>query len=79
LSQTIVDASFKLSAADTSVVDLITGDISLVQLTQVNTAIEANDQQLNSLQNRLASSKSQILYGVVIESLKAQADIEIFQ
>jgi peptidyl-prolyl cis-trans isomerase D len=78
LSQIIVDASFKLSAAGTSVVDLITGDISLVQLTQVNTAIEASDQQLTSLQNRMASNKSQILYGVVVESLKAQADIEIF-
>lgn len=79
LSQTIVDALFKLSAADTSVVDLVTGDISLVQLTQVSPATEANAQQLISLQSRLASSKSQILYGAVIESLKAQADIEIFQ
>jgi peptidyl-prolyl cis-trans isomerase D len=79
LSQNIVNALFKLSAADTSVVDLITGDISFVQLTQVNSAPEANEQQLTSLQNRLASSKSQILYGVVIESLKAQADIEIYQ
>ena len=79
LSQTIVDALFKLSAKDTSVVDLITGDISLVQLTQVNSAAEANSQQLTSLQNRLASSKSQMMYGAVIESLKAQADIEIFQ
>jgi peptidyl-prolyl cis-trans isomerase D len=79
LSQTIVDALFKLSATDISVVDLITGDISLVQLTQVNSAAEANAQQLTSLQNRLASSKSQIMYGAVIESLKAQADIEIYQ
>jgi peptidyl-prolyl cis-trans isomerase D len=79
LSQTIVDALFKLSAADTSVVDLVTGDISLVQLTQVSPAKEANAQQLISLQSRLASGKSQILYGAVIESLKAQADIEIFQ
>jgi peptidyl-prolyl cis-trans isomerase D len=79
LSRTIVDALFKLSETDTSVVDLVTGDISLVQLTQVNAALEPNDQQLTSLQNRLASSKSQILYGAVIESLKAQADIEIFQ
>ena len=79
LSQTIVDALFKLSAADTSVVDLVTGDISLVQLTQVNAALEPNDQQVTSLQNRLASSKSQLLYSAVIESLKAQADIEIYQ
>jgi peptidyl-prolyl cis-trans isomerase D len=79
LSQTIVDALFKLSATDISVVDLITGDISLVQLTQVNSAAEVNAQQLTSLQNRLASSKSQIMYGAVIESLKAQADIEIYQ
>jgi peptidyl-prolyl cis-trans isomerase D len=79
LSQTIVDALFKLSVADTSVVDLVTGDISLVQLTQVNSAADANLQQLTSLQSRLASNKSQILYGAVIESLKSQADIEIFQ
>jgi peptidyl-prolyl cis-trans isomerase D len=79
LSQTIVDALFRLSAADSSVVDLITGDISLVQLVKVNPAAEANDQQMTLLQTRLASSKSQILYGAVVESLKAQADIEIFQ
>jgi len=79
LSQTIIDALFKLSAADTSVVDLVTGDISLVQLTQVNLALEPNEQQLTSLQSRLASSKSQLIYGAVIESLKAQADIEIYQ
>ena len=78
LSKTIVDAVFKLSGADTSVVDLITGDISLVQLVQVNDAAAANAQQLTLLQNRLASSKSQILYGAVVESLKAQADIEIY-
>ena len=79
LSQSIVDALFKLSADDTSVVDLVTGDISLVQLIQVNAAVEPNDQQLTSLQNRLASSKSQIIYGAVIESLKSAADIEIYQ
>lgn len=79
LSQTIVEALFKLSVADTSVVDLVTGDISLVQLTQVNSAADANAQQLTSLQNRLASSKSQMLYSAVVESLKAQADIEFYQ
>ena len=79
MSQNILDALFKLSVADTSVVDLVTGDISLVQLTQVNSAADADAQQLISLQSRLASSKSQISYGAVIESLKAQADIEIFQ
>jgi peptidyl-prolyl cis-trans isomerase D len=79
LSESIVDALFKLSATDTSVVDLITGDISLVQLTQVNSAADANAQQLTSLQVRLASSKSQIMYGAVIESLKGQADIEIYK
>lgn len=78
LSQTLVDALFKLSAADTSVVDLVTGDIGLVQLTQVNTASEANNQQLSSLKSRLSSDKSQKLYSTVIDSLKAQADIEIF-
>jgi peptidyl-prolyl cis-trans isomerase D len=79
LSQNIVDALFKLSVTDTTVVDLVTGDISLVQLSQVNAAAEANVQQITSLQGRLASSRSQALYGAVIESLKAQADIEIYQ
>jgi peptidyl-prolyl cis-trans isomerase D len=79
LSQNIVDALFKLSVTDTRVVDLVTGDISLVQLSQVNAAAEANVRQITSLQSRLASSKSQALYGAVIESLKAQADIEIYQ
>ncbi|WP_339725228.1 SurA N-terminal domain-containing protein [uncultured Paraglaciecola sp.] len=79
LSKSIVDASFQLSASETSVVDLVTGDISLVQLMNVNSAAEANSQQLTSLQGRLASNKSQLLYGAVIESLKAQADIEIYQ
>jgi peptidyl-prolyl cis-trans isomerase D len=79
LSQNIVDALFKLSVTDTRVVDLVTGDISLVQLSQVNSAAEANVQQIRSLQSRLASNKSQVLYGAVIESLKAQADIEIYQ
>jgi peptidyl-prolyl cis-trans isomerase D len=79
LSQNIVDALFKLSVTDTRVVDLVTGDISLVQLSQVNAAAEANVQQIRSLQSRLASNKTQVLYGAVIESLKAQADIEIYQ
>jgi peptidyl-prolyl cis-trans isomerase D len=79
LSKSIVDALFKLSVEGTSVVDLVTGDISLVQLTQVNATTEANAQQLSSLQSRLASSKSEFIYGAVIESLKAQADIEIYQ
>jgi len=79
LSKSIVDASFKLSGAQINVVDLVTGDISLVQLIKVNSAAEANDQQLTSLQNRLASSKSQLLYSAIIESLKDQADIEIYQ
>jgi peptidyl-prolyl cis-trans isomerase D len=78
LSQSIVDALFKLSVADISVVDLVTGDVSLVQLTQVNTTTQANDKQLISLQNRLASNKSQLIYGALIESLKAQADIQVY-
>ncbi|MBU3003730.1 SurA N-terminal domain-containing protein [Paraglaciecola arctica] len=79
VSRSIVDAAFQLSAEDTNVVDLVTGDISLVQLIKVNSTSEANSQQLAALQDRLASNKSQMLYGAVIESLKAQADIEIYQ
>jgi peptidyl-prolyl cis-trans isomerase D len=78
LSRTLVDELFKLTENAVSVVDLITGDVSLVQVTAINAAEPANDQQLTALQNRLASSKSQILYGAVVESLKEQADIEIY-
>lgn len=79
LSQTIVDALFKLSEQDTSVVALINGDVSLVQLTAVNAAEEANEQQILALQNRLASSKSQGVYAALIESLKSEADIAFYQ
>lgn len=78
LSQSIVDALFKLSVDASSVVDLVNGDVSLVQLTAINKADSATEQQLQALKNRLASSKSQIVYGALVESLKAQADIEIF-
>ncbi|WP_299074910.1 SurA N-terminal domain-containing protein [uncultured Paraglaciecola sp.] len=79
LSQAIVESLFKLAAADSSVVDLVTGDIGLVQLTKVNAASEASDQQVTAFQSRMASAKSQMLYGAVIESLKAQAEIEVYQ
>jgi peptidyl-prolyl cis-trans isomerase D len=78
LSQTILDALFALSVDASSVVDLVNGDVSLVQLVAVNPAESATEQQLQALKNRLASSKSQILYGAIVESLKAKADIEIF-
>ncbi|MGS2721879.1 SurA N-terminal domain-containing protein [Paraglaciecola aestuariivivens] len=78
LAQSLVETTFTLADSESAVVDLANGDVGLVQLLAVNSAPEATDQQLQALKNRLASSKSQILYGAVIESLKAQADIEIF-
>ncbi|WP_133471006.1 SurA N-terminal domain-containing protein [Paraglaciecola marina] len=79
LSQSIVQALFAVAENQTTVVDLINGDISLVQVTKVNDAPAADDTQLATLINRLASTKAQLLFSAVIESLKADADIEIYQ
>ena len=79
LSRSIVEALFALGENETNVVDLVTGDISLVQLTQVNNAAEADENQLTTLQTRLAANKSQLLTSAVLESLKSQASIEIYQ
>ncbi|MFT5674206.1 MAG: peptidyl-prolyl cis-trans isomerase D [Paraglaciecola sp.] len=73
---------FKLNEQDdknTSVVDMTNGDISLVQLIKINQATAADSNQLASLQRRLNSSRAQDLYGNFIESLKAEADITIYQ
>ncbi|MFT2093004.1 SurA N-terminal domain-containing protein [Paraglaciecola sp. 2405UD69-4] len=78
LSQTIVQALFAVAESETTVVDLINGDISLVQVTKVNEAPAADDTQLASLKSRLASNRAQLLFGAVVESLKAEADIEIY-
>ncbi|MGJ8682431.1 SurA N-terminal domain-containing protein [Paraglaciecola sp.] len=79
VSRTIVEAGFKLAENQSEIVDLVTGDVSLVQVLKINTAEEADSTQLTSIQTQLASAKTQNLYGTVVESLKAQASIEIFQ
>jgi peptidyl-prolyl cis-trans isomerase D len=78
LSRNVVEAVFKLAANEINVIDLVAGDISLLQITQINPAVEADEQQLTTLQEALATNKSQVLYGAIVESLKAQADIEIY-
>ncbi|MCF2946570.1 SurA N-terminal domain-containing protein [Paraglaciecola aquimarina] len=78
VSRTIVEAGFKLAETQSEIVDLVTGDVSLVQTLKVNVAEEADATQLTNIQTQLASAKTQNLYGAVVESLKAQASIEIY-
>ncbi|MDU0354406.1 SurA N-terminal domain-containing protein [Paraglaciecola aquimarina] len=79
VSRTIVEAAFKLAEGNVDVVDLVTGDVSLVQLIKVNSGEAADDTLVASLQNQLASLKTQNLYAAVIQSLRAEADIDILQ
>ncbi|WP_158967605.1 SurA N-terminal domain-containing protein [Paraglaciecola sp. L3A3] len=79
VSRSIIEATFKLAENKTEVVDLITGDVSLVQLMKVNEGEAADSMQITSIQTQLASLKTQNLYSAVIESLRAEADIEILQ
>lgn len=78
VSRTIVEAGFKLAENELDVVDLITGDVSLVQVVKINQAEAVDDKQLSNIQNQLASVKTQNLYAAMIQSLRAEADIELF-
>lgn len=82
VEQNIVEQVFKLGEgvdSNTAVIDLNNGDVSLVQLIMVNQAAAADSNQLASLQSRLSSTRAQFLYGDFIESLKAKADIAVYQ
>ena len=82
IGQNIVTELFKLAENtenNASVVDMMSGDIALVQLVKINPPVAADAAQLDSIKNRLASSKAQVLYTELLDSLKANADIEIFK
>jgi len=82
VEQNIVEQVFKLGEGEDSnaaVADLKNGDVSLVQLTKINQVAEADSNQLASLQRRLSSARAQFLYGDFIESLKAKAEIAVYQ
>jgi peptidyl-prolyl cis-trans isomerase D len=82
VERNIVQQVFKLSEdsdSNIAVVDLNNGDVSLVQLSKINQAAAADNNQLTTLQRRLSSTRAQFLYGDFIESLKAKADITIYQ
>jgi peptidyl-prolyl cis-trans isomerase D len=82
LGQNLLTALFKLSTDEqnnASVVDLLSGDVALVQLTKINPAPSPEANQLQNLQQRLASSRAQLVYGDLLASLKTSADIEIHQ
>jgi peptidyl-prolyl cis-trans isomerase D len=82
LGQNVLTELFKLgedSAHNATVVDTLTGDVVLVQLTKINPAAAPEPMQLDNFQRRLASGKAQLIYSELLDSLKASADIEIFR
>jgi peptidyl-prolyl cis-trans isomerase D len=82
LGQNVLTELFKLSedsAHNTAVVDTLSGDVTLVQLTKINVATAPESLQIDNFQRRLASNKAQLLYTEWLESLKASAEIEIYK
>lgn len=82
LGQNVLTELFKLSegtATNTTVVDTLSGDVALVQLTKINPTVEADAIQLDNFKRRLASNKAQLLYSEFLDSLKASADIEMYK
>lgn len=77
VDQGIKDQAFKMTADAYQVVDLISGNTALVQLTKVNGSESIDEAQLASVQQRLSSNNGQLVYQEFIESLKAAADIQI--
>lgn len=78
----IVEKSFQLANNTTdnvAVVELASGDVGIVQLDNVNASAEAPAEQLTTMKQRLAQTKSQGMYSSLIEALRANADITIYQ
>lgn len=81
LDSNIATEAFKLSLAEgknAAVVELNNGDVSLLELTKIHQAVEADSQELISLGQSLESSRSQNMFAALVESLKAQADITTY-
>jgi peptidyl-prolyl cis-trans isomerase D len=81
LGQNVLTELFKLSedsANNTAVVDTLSGDVTLVQVSKINAAATPESLQIDNFQRRLASNKAQLLYTEWLESLKASAEIEIY-
>ena len=80
LGQQVMSELFKLSEDpqhNSAVVETLSGDVTLVQLVNINAAQAAENNVLDNVQRRLAGTKQQQVYSELLESLKAQADIEI--
>ena len=79
LNRDIAEELFKLAPeSNKAVVEMNNGDVGLVELVKVNEAENAPEQQLVSLQQRLQSSRSQLMFSDLIESLRAKAEITMY-
>lgn len=77
----VVEKAFQLSTAagdNQAVVELASGDMGLVQLNNVNQNAETPEEQVIALQQRMAKMQSQGIYTSLIEALKVDADISVY-
>ena len=77
----IVEALFKLTdkkESNAQVVALFNGDVSLVQLVNVNEGADIPSTDAAALQNRLSTMRAQFTYGEFINALREDADIEVY-
>lgn len=77
----IVEKAFQLSTAEgknQAVVELASGDMGLVQLNNVNQSTDTAEEQVVAIQQRMAQMRSQGIYASLIEALRVDADIAVY-
>ncbi|MCC2614630.1 SurA N-terminal domain-containing protein [Aestuariibacter halophilus] len=82
LARNIIDKLFALAPEGedkAGVVSLDNGDVALVELTGVNHGEAAEPAALASIQERMATNAGQQQYAALIEALRSEADIKLFQ
>lgn len=77
----VSESLFSLSpkqGENTEVVDLTNGNVALVQLVKINPVDQASEEEITSLQQRLGNTYAQSALTELIDALKAEAEIEVF-
>jgi peptidyl-prolyl cis-trans isomerase D len=81
LPKPMVDSIFELDTAEggnTAVVALPSGNVGLVKLDMVNTALESTDEALvQTVEQRLANTQGQQMYQNFVDALRADADVQL--
>jgi peptidyl-prolyl cis-trans isomerase D len=77
----ITDKAFQLSTTqgeNQAVVELASGDVGIVQLNNIHQNEAIQDEQLSAMQQQLAQLRSRGIYASLIEALRVNADINIY-